>query len=464
MGIVYTPPPTVAEFLRSNSFGNFIVGPVGSGKTTGMLFRIAKMAKEQRPGPNGKRKFRAIIVRNTAQQLMDTSLRSWLTWFPEGEAGVYERVNKIFHLRFDDVEAEVWFRPLDTPDDVRRLLSVEANVICFDEFREISPDVYNAATGRVGRYPSKKDGGPFKDDGTPNFGVFGATNPPDADTFWEELLSKPADNVKVFFQPSGLSPEAENLDNLPGDYYDNLCAGKTEDWISVYVEGKFGKSLAGQPVFRSFSLDRHVAKTELRPIRSEDRPLIIGMDFGLNPSCTISQLDLKGRLLTYACLTADGMGVLRFTQTMLKPLLASKFPGFKTIIIGDPAGTQRAQTDERSVFDILRQEKFKVIPARSNSIVARVAAVDKFLMRSIDGEPGHLIDPSCKPLINALRGGYRYKLKKNGEVEDAPEKNAASHIADAHQYACLHADTSATGVALEAVKREIKKVPAYGWT
>lgn len=464
MSITYRPPPTVAEFLRSNSFSNFIVGPVGSGKTTGMLFRIVKMAKEQRRSPDGKRRFRAIIVRNTVQQLVDTSLRSWLTWFPEGDAGTYERTNKIFHLRFDDVEAEVWFRPLDTPDDVRRLLSVEANVICFDEFREISPDIYNAATGRVGRYPSKKDGGPYKDDGTSNFGVFGATNPPDMETFWEDLLVNPPENCSVFFQPSGISPDAENLENLPDDYYENLCSGKSEDWISVYVEGKFGKSLAGQPVFKSFVIDRHVAKKELKPVKSEDRPLLIGMDFGLNPSCTINQLDLKGRLLTFACLTSDGMGVTRFAQTLLKPLLANKFPGMKVLIIGDPAGSQRSQTDERSVFDILRTEGFKVIPAKTNSVVARVAAVDRFLLRSIDGEPGHLIDPSCKPLINALRGGYRYRMKKNGEIEDSPEKNAASHIADAHQYACLHADASATGAVLEIPRREIKKVPTAGWT
>jgi hypothetical protein len=464
VSLVYKPPPTVADFLRSDKFSNFIIGPVGSGKTTGMLFRIAKMAKEQKRGPDGKRKFRAIIVRNTVQQLVDTSLRSWLTWFPEGEAGSYERTNKIFHLRFDDVEAEVWFRPLDTPDDVRRLLSVEANIICFDEFREISPDIYNAATGRVGRYPSKKDGGPYKDDGTPNFGVFGATNPPDMDTFWEDLLINPPDNCAVFFQPSGISPDAENLENLPDDYYENLCSGKSEDWISVYVEGKFGKSLAGQPVFKSFNMDKHVAKTELRPLKSDDRPLLIGMDFGLNPSATISQIDLKGRLLTFAALSSDGMGVTRFAQTLLKPLLANKFPGHKVLIIGDPAGSQRAQTDERSVFDILRAEKFKVIPARTNSVVARVAAVDRFLLRSIDGEPGHLIDPTCKLLINALRGGYRYKMKRNGEMEDSPEKNASSHIADAHQYACLHADGSATGVTLEAPRKEIKKIPSYGWT
>ncbi len=464
MTLTYRPPPTVVDFLCSDKFANFIIGPVGSGKTTGMLFRIAKMAKEQRPNAQGIRKFRAILVRNTLQQLMDTSLRSWLTWFPEGEAGSYERTNKIFHLRFDDVQCEVWFRPLDTPDDVRRLLSVEANIICFDEFREINPDIYNAATGRVGRYPSAKDGGPYKDDGTPNFGVFGATNPPDADTFWEKLLTEPPENVAVFFQPSGLSQNAENTDNLPEGYYENLCAGKSQDWIDVYVEGKFGKSLAGQPVFKSFNTATHIAKGELKPVKSDARPLIIGMDFGLNPSATINQMDMKGRLLTLDELTSDGMGVTRFAQTLLKPLLANRFPGMKVIIIGDPAGSQRAQTDERSVFDILRAEKFKVIPARTNSIVARVAAVDRFLLRTIDGEPGHLIDPRCKSLIAALRGQYRYKIKKNGEMEDTPEKNAASHIADAHQYACLHADTSASGEPLETPKREVKKISSVGWT
>jgi hypothetical protein len=464
VSIVYTPPPTVVEFLRSDKFVNLIVGPVGSGKTTGMLFRIVKMAKEQRKSPDGKRRFRAIIVRNTLQQLVDTSLKSWMTWFPEGDAGAYERTNKVFHLRFDDVECEVWFRPLDTPEDVKRLLSVEASVICFDEFREINADIYNAATGRVGRYPAKKDGGPYKTDGTPNFGVFGATNPPDMDTFWEELLTTPPENCAVFFQPSGISPDAENTDNLPEGYYENLCAGKSEEWISVYVEGKFGKSLAGTPVFKSFNADKHIAKKELKPVKSEDRPLLIGMDFGLNPSCTINQIDMKGRFLTFSALTSDGMGVTRFAQTILKPLLASKFPGMKVLIIGDPAGSQRSQTDERSVFDILRKEGFKVIPAKTNSIVARVAAVDRFLMRSVDGEPGHLIDPSCKILINALRGGYRYKTKKNGEMEDSPEKNAASHIADAHQYACLHADMSATGSVVEVARREIEKVSTLGWT
>lgn len=464
MSLVYRPPPTVVEFLRSDSFANFIIGPVGSGKTTGMLFRIAKMAKEQRPNAQGKRKFRAILVRNTLQQLMDTSLRSWLTWFPEGEAGTYERTNKIFHLRFDDVECEVWFRPLDTPDDVRRLLSVEANIICFDEFREINPDIYNAATGRVGRYPSKKDGGPYKDDGSPNFGVFGATNPPDADTFWETLLTTPPENVSVFFQPSGLSPDAENTENLPEDYYENLCAGKSQDWIDVYVEGKFGKSLAGQPVFRSFDRKTHVAKEPTKVLANA--PVIIGVDAGLSPAAVIGQVDYTGRVVVHDALISESMGALRFIREKLKPLLTSKYSGQQVLITIDPAAFQRAQTDERTVADIFRSERLTVRPARSNVISARIAAVDKYLTRIVDGKPGFLVSPTANQLVIALSGKYRYKINTKGETEEKPEKSHPwSDVADALQYLCLHADGGALFAPADKVgRREVKPSLAVGWT
>jgi len=146
----------------------------------------------------------------------------------------------------------------------------------------------------------------------------------------------------------------------------------------------------------------------------------------------------------------------------LKPLLANKYPGMPILVIGDPAGQQRAQTDERSVFDILRQEGFRVIPAKTNSVVARLSAVDSLLTRMADGKPALLIDSKCKDLINALRGGYRYKIKTNGEVDDKPEKNKYSHIADAFQYACLHADGNLTGDVLTPKAKNVEK-STYVW-
>ena len=421
--------------------------------------KIAYHAAQMAKASNGIRKSRAIWVRNTREQLRDTSIPDVLRWYPDGQAGTYLKSEYKFMLRFDDVECEILFRGLDDSDDVRRLLSLQASFGILDEFREINPDIFNALQGRLGRYPSKLDNGVgcVTDSGRSNAHIWGMSNPPDMDTFWERYLSEPPANANVFFQPSGLSPEADWIEFLPDGYYENLAEGKTEDWIDVYIHAKFGKSLSGQPVFRAFNRDIHVSSKPLNHIKMSTHPLIIGMDFGLTPACTINQVDPLGRFLTFADLTSDGMGTLRFCREKLKPLLSNKFPGMPVVIIGDPAGQQRAQTDERSVFDTLKSEGFRVVPAKTNSIVARINAVDKMLTTMVDGKPRHLIDPSARDLINALRGGYRYKVKTNGEADDKPEKNKYSHVSDAHQYACLHADGNLTGDVLQSKKVEIVK-------
>jgi hypothetical protein len=463
--LVYTPPVSVVPFLTSDMFANFIVGPVGSTKTTASLIKIGYEAARIKACPDGIRRSRCAVIRNTRQMLWDTTIPDFTKWFPDGEAGILEKTNSKFLLKFDDVECEILFRGLDDANDVRRLLSLQLTFGVMDEFREINPDIYNALTGRLGRYPDKTMNGvgACDDSGKQIHKVWGATNPPDGDTFWEKLLIDPTKNMHVTIQPSGLSQEADWIQYLPDGYYENLCEGKSEDWIDVYVHGEFGRSLSGMPVFRAFDKDTHVAKQTLNYIKLQTHPLIIGMDFGLTPACTINQIDAQGRLLTFADLASDGMGTLRFCREKLKPLLANRFPGMNVIIIGDPAGQQRAQTDERSVFDILKQEGFRVVPAKTNSVVARVNAVDKVLTRTIDGKPGHLIDPSCTHLIAALRGGYRYKIRQNGETDNKPEKNSHSHIADAHQYACLHADGNITGDVWQRKAVEVKRID-YVWT
>jgi len=447
MNLTYTPPKSVREFLQSEAFISLIVGPVGSTKTTAGIMKIAYHASQMAKARDGIRRSRAIWVRNTREQLRDTSIPDVLRWYPDGQAGSYLKSEYKFMLRFDDVECEILFRGLDDSDDVRRLLSLQASFGILDEFREINPDIFNALQGRLGRYPSKLDNGMgcVCDDGRSNAHIWGMTNPPDMDTFWETYLSDPPKNAEVFFQPSGLSPEADWLDFLPDGYYDNLAEGKSEDWVDVYIHAKFGKSLSGQPVFRSFNRDMHVSKEPLKPINSSN-PLIIGVDAGLTPAATINQVLWDGRLLCYDALVSDGMGALRFVREKLKPLLANKFPGQKSIVIIDPAAFQRAQTDERTVADIYKSEGFLVKPAKTNSIAARISAVDKFLTRTVDGKAGVLLCPEgAAPLIQALAGRYRYKINTRGERDETPEKSHPwSDVCDSFEYTCLHADGAET--------------------
>jgi hypothetical protein len=472
--IKYEPPQSLVEFLMCEAFVSLVVGPVGSTKTTAAIMKILYHAKRMAACEDGIRRSKCIWIRNTKEQLRDTSIPDFLKWLPDGLAGAFMKSEYKFLLKFEDVECEVLWRGLDDANDVRRLLSLQASFAVLDEFREISPAVFDALGARMGRYPDgsmvkhrpewgvDEKGNPIcgcvTDEGKPNKHIWGATNPPDAETFWEEYLSNPPKTARTFFQPSGLSPEADWIKFLPTNYYEDLIEGKSQDWIDVYVHAKFGRSLSGQPVFRAFNPDIHVAKDTIQYFRSSTNPLIIGADFGLTPACTISQIDPQGRLLTLQDLVSDGMGSLRFIREKLKPVLALRFPGQPVIVIGDPAGAQRAQTDEKSVFDIFKSEGFRIIPAKTNAIPGRINAVDAWLTRMVDGKPAHIIDPIyCQHLKAALRGGYRYKVKTNGEVDDKPEKNEHSHVADAHQYACLHAGMGLTGTYGRSQARTVEK-------
>ncbi len=429
--VVYTPPPSLIPFLTSEKFITLQVGPVGSTKTSAGVMKIAYHAARMAPCVDGIRRSRAIWVRNTRQILWDTSIPDFLKWYPDGVAGSLLRTEMKFLLKFGDVECEVLFRGLDDSNDVRRLLSLQASFAIFDEFREINADVFSAMLGRLGRYPDKmlvphnpvwgmdSFGNPIAgcvtDDGKINRHAWGMSNPPDIDSYWEQYISDPPENADCFIQPGAMTPEADWLQYLPSGYYEELMKANSAEWVDVYVHAKFGKSLSGRAVFRSFDPTYHVSRTPLTPIISENLPLIIGLDLGLTPACTISQQDLRGRFNTFAELTSDGMGITRFSRELLKPLLTTKFPGHPVVIICDPAGTQRAQTDERSVVDVLKAEGFTIHPARTNNISARVSAVESLLSQQIDGKPRHLIDSSCRRLIQALHSGYRYKIRANGE-------------------------------------------------
>ena len=474
----FTPPGSLTPFFLSSAFASFAVGPYGSTKTTAGLMKIAYEASRMAKGTDGVRRSRCVVVRNTRQMLWDTTIKDFLKWFPDGTAGLLRKTESAFLLEWGDVSCEVLFRGLDDQNDVRRLLSLQLSFGVIDEFKEVHPDIYEALAGRVGRYPDKvlvppqpkwgvdekgnPIGGCVDDNGVSMKKLWGMSNPPESDSWWENLLSAPPANMHVTIQPSGLSPEADWVHLLDAGYYENLAElhANDQDWVDVFIHGKFGKSLQGQPVFRCFDQSIHVAKTALQ---IQSGTLVIGVDAGLNPTAVITQQTYDGRVLVLDALTGNdgGMGALRFIREKLRPLINNKYPGRSTLIVIDPAAFQRAQTDERCVADIFKAEGFLVKPARTNSIAARIAAVESFMTRNVDGKAAFLVDPTCTELIITLRTKYRYKYNTKGERDDKPEKSHPySDYADATQYACLQHDGGGLfgGNALSQ-RREIKPAP-----
>ena len=457
--INFTPPPTLARFMQSDAKMRVVMGPVGSGKSVACSFEVIRRAGMQEPDSRGIRRSRFAVVRETVRQLQDTTIKTFLDWFPPGQCGQYLRTTKTYNFKVGDIECEIMFRALDDADDVANLNSLELTGAWFNECRDIHPDIVDAMSKRVGRFPSKKDGGPTW------HGMWGDTNPPTMDTWWYYQMEgvDPQDGVSpndngwhVFKQPSGRSVYAENIENLPDEYYDTQ--GRSEEYVRVYIDGEYGLSLAGTPIFKYFRPDYHMAKTSIRPISNGIRPIVIGIDLGLTPAAVIGQQDARGRALILDEAVSFDMGIQRFMRTKIKPMLYERFSGSPVLIVTDPAGIQRAQTDERTAVDIIKAEGFKVIPAKTNKISARINAVDDFLMRQVDGDSAILVDPRCTHLKSALMGGYRYKKSGDGEIE----KNKHSHVAEALQYLMLH--ISGAGEVHTAYRREVKQVDASGWT
>jgi terminase large subunit-like protein len=236
--IRYTPPPTVRRFMRSNQFVRAIVGPLGSGKSSGCVLEILKRSVEQKPGPDGVRRTRFAVIRNTRPQLQDTTRKTFEQWIPESVGAWHEQD---FSFTIDRpladgtrLNCEVLFRALDKPKDVRKVLSLELTGAYLNEAREIPKEVVDGLQGRVGRYPSKSDGGATW------FGIWMDTNPWHVGSWGYKLFSKDKPTgFELFEQPSGLSPEAENVENLPAGYYERLIHGKDSEWVDEYIHGKY---------------------------------------------------------------------------------------------------------------------------------------------------------------------------------------------------------------------------------
>lgn len=434
----YRASYTISRFHLSDAKFRGILGPVGSGKSTACCWEIYRRANEQQPNAAGIRKTRWTVIRNTYRELKDTTIKTWLDWFPEDVCGAFNWSDMAHKVKFGDVEFEVMFRALDKPKDVKKVLSLEVTGAWVNEAREIPKSIIDALDDRVGRFPARKDGG------CTWRGIIADTNPPDDDHWWFNMaeVERP-DGWEFFRQPGGLveregkfyaNPNAENLENLEADYYINRKAGKSLDHVRVYYAAQYGFTIDGKPVYTEYADATHCAEKDIPVVKN--LPVYIGIDFGLTPAAVFGQRLPNGRWIWVDELVTEDMGISRFAELLL-PKMNEDFAGHDFIITGDPAGEQRAPTDEKTVFQILKGKGVPALPAETNDFTLRRESVATALNRMVDGKPGLIISPKCKVLRKGMAGGYCYKrLQVVGQerYHEKPDKNKFSHVCEAGQY------------------------------
>lgn len=454
--VPYRPPGPVAKsFMESEAFIRGLMGPVGSGKSTVCVMEILRRAQLQEPGPDGKRRTRFVVVRNTVPDLKNTTLKTWIDWVPAQHGKLNMSSPITHHIVTREIDMEVIFLGLDKEEDVRKLMSLETTGLWINEARYIPKAILDGAIERVGRYPARKDGGPTWR------GVIMDTNPPDTEHWWykmaehvdpeldrqladlaEKLVQKGVLEagqpiIEFFKQPSGLSPEAENIENLAPGYYELACAGKSDDHIKVQIHGEYGFLIEGKPVYSSYRDSAHCAVDAVNPVAG--LPILVGADFGLTPSAVLGQRLPDGQWRVFAEMVTDHCGPTRFAE-LLAAFVATNYPGFVVGgAWGDPAGT--AGEEGETYFDILKAKTgWKWRPAPTNDVEVRHEAVKGALNRMVDGRPGFVLSPKCAKLRKGFASGYHFKFVRtsNGaQLHEAPAKNDYSHPHDALQYLLL---------------------------
>jgi len=404
----FSKSPEVYKFLTSNAFVRGMMGPVGSGKSYACAAEVFIRAIQQKPSPiDGVRYTRFVIVRNSYPELKTTTIKTWQDLFPENTFGPMLYTPPItHHIRLPardgaaGLDCEVIFLALDQPKDVRKLLSLELTGAWVNEARELPKAVIDGLTHRVGRYPTKRDGGASW------HGIWMDTNPMDDDHWWFRMAEKEKMTGpyawKFYKQPGGvievgkddlpenpeandcifsagkwwqLNKKAENVANLPAGYYQQMLLGKNLDWIRCYAEGKYTYVQEGKSVW----------------------PLVAEIN--------------------------------------------AKYPGMQVLVWGDPAGMARDAIYEVTAFDFLRTLGLKAQPTPSNDFKVRRESAAAPMQRLINGKPGLMVDSKCKLLRKSLAGGYHFKRVSVGSGQerfrDSPNKNEHSHVGDAFGYLLL---------------------------
>lgn len=459
----YTATDTACEFHNDDSFVRLLFGPVGCGKSVACCVEPLIRGIQQAPGTDGIRRTRGAVIRNTYPELKSTTIKTWLSWYPEEKFGKIKWDSPITQLiKFNDVEIEVFFMPMDSIDDLGKLMSLELTWAYINELQFINKKIFKTCQQRVNRYPSKKDGAELSWSG-----VFADTNPPDSDHWIYKLFeeNKPKNHEIFRYQAPLIKYEEPPTDgrehsiSMDGtaystdktvdyieiqndpNYWLNQVPGSTDEEIKVNIMGKYGVVIDGKPVHPTYNDSLHYSGKII-----EANPLVelgLGWDFGMTPACAIVQLSPHGQLVVIDELWTEDMDLRDFAGNVVIPHLDRNYPFWRKNYRSrnDPAGSVGSQTDGKACEDILLELGIKSDSASdNNNPTPRRDGLRFFLSRLTSGKPAFVLSSKAAMIRKGLMGNFQYGRVKVGGQEryhEKPLKNIYSHVCEGLEYIAM---------------------------
>lgn len=506
----YPPSPTIAKFLAAPPGVHILSGPLGSSKTIATFFRniavtlhpVWGLGKSKR---DGWRRASILVLRRTEGEVIDGEEKSFHEWFKKIETGDHKNwfEGKRSHIiRINDLKTEIEFKFEGTGEDIKdfsnRMRSRGFSGANIGECDWASPDIFSAILPRIGRYPSIENGG-----GT-GIDMVGATNAYPINHFFYDIFDKNGEVVekldnngaalikgfarggdkKIFtedyddgeerlnfdywlwrqppavFDDGKINPNADNLKNLPKNYYARIlrdlelkAAGSQAKFKILrdkFLRNKPTAVMSSEQIYQNFDNDKHVVSNfQLRP----DAPIVIGYDGGgWGVAFVFLSIDASGNWVAFhEYLPKEKKSIGANIDELLKQINKLRTMGINNsnIIIGaDPSAfnTSPALHDgsaqKRAISEVTYIKKMTGITAikkgapDANRVEPRISGVEAAL--AIDhttGRPFLQVHESCKDLIAGFMGGYSFQPTRTGNEPTNPRKNDYSHIHDALQYA-----------------------------
>lgn len=446
---IRTPTGPVSEaFIWGREPMMLLNGPIGSAKTTTeckkVVVETTRMVPwfEERDGTR-TREYNLSVWREKYDTLWSATLRSWWTIFPR-DLGKFEGSpgRPATHtIEWEDewsqkgggrcrlVAKFCAFGDAADPEQVRGTQYADA---LLEEWDLLPEELTIAISGRLARAPTRNIlGRPGR--------IYGSCNAPNVLSYiYRDFWEKPPPGYRLYRQPGGLDPDAENITALGRDYYNDIIAKNLHrQWyIRRMVHNRPGFTRDNDIVYPAYDDDIHLAPTRLEPIKS--LRVIVGVDGGLTPAAFYLQETPNRQLRLLDEIVTESAGMIALSRAMLR-LEAERYDGCDFITVCDPSMNAGHETEEGSPQQQLSKLLKRTVRfARTNDPERRCEPLrDALRLRLDDGQPSLLLDKSCLATRRGFNQTYHYHRVRGTNERSRIVKTPDSHIHDALGYGAL---------------------------
>ena len=415
--ISFRANPVQRAFITSQAKADLFAARMGEGKSAALCWACFHHT-QQNPGA------RWAFIRDTWENLRDTTQKEFFEWFPPGVCGEYLASAKTYRWRIGEMRGEVQWLGMDDPKDASKLQSRALGAFAMDE------PAPAAESGGIAEFIFTTALSRLRQKGMKWYAAKLAENNPDETHWTYTRFAVPGTPGFRLWQ----TQQPENLENLPEDYYAGLEVAYRgrDDLIDRFVRGLFGFQRKGRPVTPAWNEKMH-----LKPMIHPDPKAMLHLlwDFGLTPVCTITQLPVSGHWNFIECLQGEDTDLESHIDQTVLPRLTARYEGYEWDHTIDPAGSYRDQTTGARPAGALRKMLGGSVHLGAERPEDGIQPLNHVLslMRNQSG----LVQVSkelAAPIYLAFRGGWHYPVRSGGVIGDKPVKDEYSHPGDTARY------------------------------